>query len=361
MEKKIKGTKDYFGIESKKLFLTFDILETIAKSYNLSKVVTPTFENTSLFLRTVGSDSDVVNKEMYTFQDKKGRSISLKPEGTASIVRMVLENKLLDNNNKPNLYYITPTFRYERPQKGRQREFFQFGIERFGNDCVYVDVEIILFAEEIFKRLEITKYNLQINTIGDSKARKKYNEALKKYVFPLMNKLSEYAKEKINSGNIMRIFDSKIDADLKLLKNAPIIKEFISIESRKKFTELKLILDKNNIKFFENPTLVRGLDYYNDLVFEYVSTDVEKLGSKSTILGGGRYDSLIKKNGLDYGEFNPTFKIIDEDTIELTDPEEEGGKVTIKSGEITFEGKKIKVFNPCSMGWFWQEIEEEEK
>lgn len=295
MENKIKGTKDYFGIDSQKIFLVIEILESISKKYNLNKVITPTFENTSLFTKAVGNDADVVNKEMYTFKDKKDRSISLKPEGTAPIVRMVLENNLLENNNKPEFYYISPTFRYERPQKGRQREFFQYGIEKFGNDSIYTDIETIILAKEILDKLEISKYELQINSIGDSETRQKYNLALKEFINPILNELSEYAQEKVNSGNIIRVFDSKDDSDLKLLENAPMIKEYISLESKKRFEEIKEILNNNNIKFLENKNLVRGLDYYNDLVFEFISTDIEKLGSKATIIGGGRYDFLINK------------------------------------------------------------------
>lgn len=293
--KKLKGTRDYYGAESNKLRMTIEILEEVAKNYNYKKMVTPTFESSSLFSRAVGSSADVVNKEMYSFEDKKGRSLSLKPEGTSPVVRSVLENKLLDNNNKPDLYYISSMFRYERPQKGRQREFFQFGIESFGKDCTYVDFEVVAMAKDILDRLNITKYELQINSIGDSKARQDYNNALEKFVSTKMDQLSDYAKEKVNSGNVMRVFDSKEESDLELLKDAPKISEFISPESRIKFASIKDKLKKNNIEFIVDETLVRGLDYYNDLVFEFVSTDIENLGSKSTIIGGGRYDSLINK------------------------------------------------------------------
>ena len=293
--KKIKGTRDYFGIETQKLELTFKILEEISKEYNLNKIVTPTFESTDLFSRAVGSNVDVVNKEMYTFNDRKGRSISLRPEGTASVVRLLLENKQLELNNKPQVYYISSMFRYERPQKGRQREFFQFGVEKFGNDCMYVDTETILMTQEILNRLEINKFELQINSIGNSEDRKKYNVALKEFLNQKKDFLSSYAKEKLNSGNILRILDSKIDSDLEHLKDAPSIKDFLSIKSRMRFAKFKKLLEDNKISYVENNGLVRGLDYYNDLVFEYISTDNEKLGTKSTIIGGGRYDYLVEK------------------------------------------------------------------
>ncbi len=292
---KIKGTRDYFGLESKKFHGTLKILEDVAKQYSIDKIVIPTFEKTELFSRAVGNETDVVNKEMYTFNDRKDRSISLRPEGTASTVRLALENKLLDNNGQEDVYYISSMFRYERPQKGRQREFYQFGVERFGKDSVYIDVETILMAVEILKRLEITKYELQINSIGNSIDRVKYNEALKAFVDSKIDLLSVYAKEKYDSGNILRIFDSKIDSDLELLKDAPSVFEYINGESRERFEQIKNILNENNIDFVINENLVRGLDYYNDIVFEFVSTDIENLGSKSTIIGGGRYDSLVNK------------------------------------------------------------------
>ncbi len=295
MIKKIKGTRDYFSTDAKKLEKTISILENISKRYSLNKIISPTFENTDLFSKAVGNETDVVSKEMYTFKDKKGRSISLKPEGTASTVRIVLENKLLDNNKSEDFYYIDSMFRYERPQKGRQREFFQFGVERFGKDSVYIDVETILIAIDILKEMNIDKYELQINSIGSLEDREKYNKALKSYIKDNFNELSDYAKEKFTSGNIFRIFDSKDESDLKILKNVPSIFEFISIESKERFELIEKLLIENKIKYVINNNLVRGLDYYNDIVFEFVSTDLKNLGTKSTIIGGGRYDSLINK------------------------------------------------------------------
>ncbi len=292
---KIKGTRDYFGLESERLNKTISILEKVANNYSLNKVVTPTFEKTELFSRAVGNDTDVVNKEMYTFEDRKGRSISLRPEGTASTVRMALENKILDNNNQQDLYYIESMFRYERPQKGRQREFFQFGLERFGKDSAFVDVETMMVAIDILKELNITKYELQINSIGNSEDRAKYNLALKSFIESKINSLSDYAKEKYESGNVLRVFDSKIESDLEQLKNAPSIFEYINEASKARFETIKNLLEVNGISFVINENLVRGLDYYNDIVFEFVSTDLENLGSKSTIIGGGRYDSLVNK------------------------------------------------------------------
>ncbi len=295
MVTKIKGTRDYFGQETKRFEKTISVIEQVAKEYSLDKVITPMFEKTELFSRAVGNDTDVVNKEMYTFEDRKGRSISLRPEGTASTVRLALENKLLDNNGQEDVYYIASMFRYERPQKGRQREFYQFGVERFGKDSAFVDVETILLANTILNRLGIDKIELQINSIGNSDDRAKYNAALKSFIEEKIDTLSEYAKEKYNSGNVLRVFDSKIDSDLEALKDAPSIFGYINEESKVRFEEIKNLLTKNGVAFTINENLVRGLDYYNDIVFEFVSTDIENLGSKSTIIGGGRYDSLVSK------------------------------------------------------------------
>ena len=295
MEKRVRGTRDYYGNDSKKINILFSILDKISKEFSYNKIITPTFENSELFHRTVGSETDAINKEMYTFEDKGGRMLSLRPEGTASAVRLALENNLLDNNVSPSLYYISNMFRYERPQKGRQREFFQFGVENFGKDHVFVELEIIQFAETILNRLQISKYELKINSIGDSSIREKYSEALKGFVLKIKNKLSNGAIEKLESNNLMRIFDSKIDKDIELLKEAPSINDFLSERSNQRFDEIKLLLKENDIKFTIDDKLVRGLDYYNDFVFEFVSTDVDNLGTKSTIIGGGRYDSLVNK------------------------------------------------------------------
>ncbi len=295
MVTKFKGTRDYFGLEAKRFELTTSILERVAKEFSLNKVITPTFEKTELFSRAVGNDTDVVNKEMYTFNDRKERSISLRPEGTASTVRLALENKLLDNNGQEDVYYIASMFRYERPQKGRQREFYQFGVERFGKDSAFVDVETIMTAIKILRDLNITKYELQINSIGNSNDRAKYNSSLKEFISSKLEQLSEYAKEKYNLGNVLRVFDSKVDSDLELLKDAPTIFEYINDESKERFEQIKNLLNEHGVEYTINQSLVRGLDYYNDIVFEFVSTDVENLGSKSTIIGGGRYDSLVSK------------------------------------------------------------------
>lgn len=292
--KKVKGTRDYFGDEAKKIDIFFSELSKLAINYGYEKIFAPIFEETSLFSRSVGLETDVVNKEMYSFDDRNGKSITLRPEGTAQAVRLALENKLLDNNKSKNLFYINNMFRYERPQKGRQREFFQFGVESFGKKDPYVDVEIIQFADSIFKHFEVNKYELQINTIGNSIDRNTYNKELKSFVEENIEDFSDYGREKISGDNVLRILDSKDKKDLKLLEDAPKLIDYINDESKQYFEEIKTILTKLNIKFVINEKLVRGLDYYNDLVFEFVSTDEESLGAKSTLLAGGRYDNLVK-------------------------------------------------------------------
>ena len=292
---KIKGTRDYYGEEAKKLNYFFKTLDKIATKFGYQKIFTPTMEETSLFSRTVGNKTDVINKEMYSFNDRKERSISLRPEGTAQTVRMALENKLLDNNLNPNLYYIGNMFRYERPQKGRQREFFQFGVENFGNKDFYVDAEIVLLAKNILNEFFIDKVQLLINTIGTSEDRIKFNEELRIFITKRIDDFSEYAKDKIKNGNVLRVLDSKDKRDQEMLKLAPKLIDFINEESLEYYKNFKRILEKNNISYIEDGNLVRGLDYYNDIVFEFVSTDIDRLGAKSTLIGGGRYDGLVKQ------------------------------------------------------------------
>lgn len=292
---KLKGTRDYFENDSWKLQKTFSMLENIVKKYDFDKVYFPLIENSLLFSKVIDSDVDIVNKEMYSFNDKGNRLISLIPEGTTSVVRMIIENKLLNVKNSLNYYYISPIFRYERPQKGRQREFFQFGVEKFGENSKYEDFEIISIAIEILKKFEITKYELHINNIGSSKDRESYNLALKKFLFKNSDLLSDYSKEKLKDNNVFRIFDTKNEEDIIILKKSPRIQEYISEDSTKRFDSFLNLLKENNINFKINDRLVRGLDYYNDLVFEFISTDEEKIGSKSTIIGGGRYNSFVSK------------------------------------------------------------------
>jgi len=291
---KIKGTRDYYGIEAKTLKEVFNVLSSLSNNFDLEEIITPTFEKLELFQRTAGDSSDIVNKEMFTIVDRKERLLALKPEGTASAVRLALENKLLELGNKPRLFYIDSMFRYERPQKGRQREFFQYGAELFGEEGIVAEIEAIQLATEILNKLEISKYVLKINTIGTADNRTKYSQALVEYLSDKSEALSSDSKERLNN-NPLRILDSKDEGDIAIVKDAPKLIDFISEENKERYSEIKDALTKLGISFEEDQNLVRGLDYYNDFVFEFVSTDEEALGSKSTIIAGGRYDSLVNK------------------------------------------------------------------
>lgn len=289
---KVKGTKDYFGIESKKLFFIKKTLSDLACKFNYTAIKFPTFEYLEVYKRTLGDETDIVNKEMYSFEDKKGRTIVLRPEGTASTARLVLENKLIELNQKQKLFYIENMFRYERPQKGRQREFIQFGVENLNAELYSDDVEIIQFALEVIKSLNISNYELNINYIGSKETRDKYSQELKKFLKKDFDRLSEDSKIRLEN-NVLRILDSKDNDDNEIIKNAPSIIDFLNSEETKNYKKIKESLSKLKIKFCENKKLVRGLDYYNGLVFEVISLDKEKLGAQSTLIGGGRYDKLI--------------------------------------------------------------------
>ncbi len=289
--KKIKGTRDYFLEEQEVLSFVKKRIENVVETFNFSKITFPVIENADLFKRSVGEVTDIVNKEMYSFLDKSNNQIVLRPEGTSSVVRMVVENKLINLNQKRNFYYFDKMFRYERPQKGRQREFFQFGVESFNDGSVEKDLQILLLAIKILNSLGINKYQLEINSIGGNESRERYKEEFKKYLSKQFEKLSSESKIRFEK-NPLRILDSKDEGDKELLIGAPNIFEFLSDDEKQRFILLRKYLDDVGVPYIVNKNLVRGLDYYNDLVFEIVSKD-NKLGSNSTILAGGRYDNLI--------------------------------------------------------------------
>ncbi len=289
--KKIKGTRDYFLEEQEILTFVKKRIENVVETFNFSKITFPIIENVDLFKRSVGEVTDIVNKEMYSFLDKSNNQIVLRPEGTSSVVRMVVENKLINLNQKRDFYYFDKMFRYERPQKGRQREFFQFGVESFNDGSVEKDLQILLLAIKILNSLGINKYQLEINSIGGNESRERYKEEFKKYLSKQFEKLSSESKIRFEK-NLLRILDSKDEGDKELLIGAPNIFDFLSEDEKQRFILLRKYLDNMGISYLVNKNLVRGLDYYNDLVFEIVSKD-NKLGSNSTILAGGRYDNLI--------------------------------------------------------------------
>ncbi|OGN59569.1 MAG: histidine--tRNA ligase [Chlamydiae bacterium RIFCSPHIGHO2_12_FULL_27_8] len=285
-------SKEEWTISSKWHYLE-KIIKKLSIDYNYEEIRTPIFEKTELFTRGVGESSDIVHKELYTFLDKAKREMSLRPEGTASIMRAFIENSLLQERKTHKFFYIGPMFRYDRPQAGRYRQHHQFGVEVIGEKCVEIDFEIIDLLLNLFKRLELKNLKLLINSVGDLESRENYKNALLKYLKPYFNNLSEDSKMRFES-NPLRILDSKDLNDIKIVENAPSILEFLSEGSKTHFDNLLALLKKAKIEFEVNPKLVRGLDYYDDVVFEVVSND---LGAQSSLGGGGRYGTLLKNLG----------------------------------------------------------------
>ena len=287
-----KGTKDVLPDESYKWQYIENTAREVARVFNLSEIRTPVFEYTELFRRGVGEGTDVVNKEMYTFEDKGGRSITLKPEGTAGVVRLFIENGLASSPMPVKTYYITPAFRYERPQAGRLREFHQFGIEVFGSASYQTDAEVI-FAASTFLDMLGVKTQLQINSIGCKTCRAEYNRALKEYFKPRLVGMCETCRLRFDK-NPLRMLDCKEEGCKKINAGAPNITDFLCEECAEHFNGVKSLLDGYGKKYTVNPRIVRGLDYYSKTVFEFVS---DEIGSQGTVCGGGRYDGLVEELG----------------------------------------------------------------
>lgn len=288
-----KGTKDVLPSEAYKWHFVENTARRISALYNLKEIRTPVFEHTELFLRGVGDTTDIVNKEMYTFLDKGERSITLKPEGTAGVVRSFIENGLASGVLPLKMYYIIPVFRYERPQAGRLREHHQFGVEIFGGKGPETDAEVILLARDYIAALGVENVELNLNSIGCKHCRPKFNEALKEYLRPHLSEMCPTCNARFEK-NPLRILDCKEEACSKINAGAPKTVDFLCDECREHFEQLKSILDSCGVKYKLNPKLVRGLDYYSKTVFEFVSTDI---GAQGTVLGGGRYDTLIENLG----------------------------------------------------------------
>ncbi|MBE5763276.1 MAG: histidine--tRNA ligase [Clostridiales bacterium] len=288
-----KGTKDVLPQESYKWHYVENTVRKVALDFNIKEIRTPTFEHTELFLRGVGDTTDIVNKEMYTFNDKGDRSMTLKPEGTAGVARAFIENSLYANTQPTKMYYITPVFRYERPQAGRLREHHQFGIEYYGSESYMADVEVMCVAKTIFDRLGVKDLELNINSIGCPECRKKYNEALKAYLKDNFDKLCSTCKERYEK-NPLRILDCKEEGCKAITAKAPIILDYLCDDCKLHHENVLKELDKLNIKYVVNPHIVRGLDYYTRTVFEFVSTSI---GAQGTVCGGGRYNNLVEQVG----------------------------------------------------------------
>ena len=271
--------------------LTREITE-IFESFSYQEIRLPIIENTNLFQRSVGEGSDIVNKEMFTFESKSGKSLTLRPEGTAGCLRASIEMGLTDQG-PIRLFYHGPMYRYERPQKGRNREFYQLSVEAYGFDSINLDLEMIFMSHKIFNFLKLKDYSLEINSLGSKETQNNFSKAFKEYLRPIKDQLDPDSQIRIDS-NTLRILDSKNSETQRILKNGPKISEFMDQKSIKDFDLLKSNLDEMKIPYKVNQNLVRGLDYYNDVVYEWKS---EALGSQNTFCAGGRYDSLSKNLG----------------------------------------------------------------
>ena len=289
---KPKGTADLLPAETAKWQYIEEIARGVFNDYNFKEIRTPMFESYELFSRATGETSDIVTKEMYDFEDKGGRHIALRPEGTASAVRAYIENKLYAPEVvKPvKLWYDAPMFRYERPQSGRLRQFHQFGVECLGLKNSAVDVEIIAMADTLFRQLGISGVKLSLNTLGDMESRKAYRQALIDYLTPFENQLSEDSRRRLNE-NPLRVLDSKEAEDIAIVKNAPAILDYLNETSKAYFEEVKALLEALNIEYTIDSNMVRGLDYYNDTIFEFI---VNFDGKELTVCGGGRYAGLVE-------------------------------------------------------------------
>ncbi|WP_145334066.1 histidine--tRNA ligase [Staphylococcus epidermidis] len=294
MIKMPRGTQDILPQDSAKWRYIENRLHTLMELYNYKEIRTPIFESTELFARGVGDSTDVVQKEMYIFKDKGGRSLTLRPEGTAAVVRSYIEHKMQGEPNQPiKLYYNGPMFRYERKQKGRYRQFNQFGVEAIGAENPSIDAEILAMVMHIYESFGLKHLKLVINSIGDSESRKEYNEALVKHFEPVIDTFCSDCQSRLHT-NPMRILDCKIDRDKEAVKNAPRITDYLNNDSKSYYEQVKLHLDNLNISYVEDPNLVRGLDYYTHTAFELMIDNPEYDGAITTLCGGGRYNGLLQ-------------------------------------------------------------------
>lgn len=288
-----RGTKDITPSESYKWNYLESKFKNLCSLYGYEEIRTPIFENTELFQRGVGDTTDIVQKEMYSFKDKGDRSITLKPEGTAGVVRAFIENKMYADAQPTKLFYITPCFRYERPQSGRQRQFHQFGIEAIGSDTPSLDAEVIELATQFLGEVGLKDLSVSINSVGCPVCRESYNEKLKKYLASKEDVLCDLCNER-REKNPMRVIDCKNETCQANIQDIPLIADNLCEDCQNHFDTLKSYLDEMNIKYEVDKKIVRGLDYYKRTAFEIISND---LGSQSTVCGGGRYDGLVEQIG----------------------------------------------------------------
>lgn len=292
--KSIRGMNDLLPNDSLVWQYLENTIHGVLSQYSYKEIRFPVLEHTELFKRSIGEVTDIVEKEMYTFDDRNGESVTLRPEGTASCVRAAIENGLLDNQQVQRLWYSGPMFRYERPQKGRLRQFHQIGVENFGVASVDADAELILITSRLWKQLGLTEFvSLELNSIGSFLSRTNYRHALVSYLKDYTDQLDDDSRRRLDT-NPLRILDSKNIEIQRILENAPSLVDYLDDESKEEFSKLCKMLDLAGISYTVNPRLVRGLDYYNKTVFEWVT---EHLGAQGTVCAGGRYDGLVEQLG----------------------------------------------------------------
>ena len=288
-----RGTRDIYGTDLSAFLFVENTARNYAKRYGFGEIQTPIFEATEVFARGVGETSDIVSKEMYTFTDRGGESFTLRPEGTAGVVRAFISEGM-EQNQPVKLFYAGPMFRYERPQKGRYRQLHQVGVEVLGATAPQTDVEVLCLAWDFLSALGLQPFiRLELNTLGDAESRAAYREALVAYFEQYKDQLSEDSRVRLEK-NPLRILDSKDESDKKIVENAPAMIDFLNEDSRAFFETVKNGLKEMGIPFVVNPRLVRGLDYYRHTVFEFIT---DSLGAQGTVLGGGRYDGLVEELG----------------------------------------------------------------
>ncbi len=296
MIQKPKGTYDVYGSEGQTILYIENVLRALMDRYNYEYVRTPHFEASELFHRAVGETTDIVTKETYDFLDRGERKMTLRPEGTAGVIRSFVENKMYARDVMPvKTWYYGPMYRYERPQAGRFREFYQFGVEVFGSKEAMADAEVISIPVTLYKLLGLKGIQVNINSLGDTESRERYREALIKHFEPHLDELCEDCKERFVK-NPLRILDCKVDHDLDIMKQAPKTIDYLNEESKKHFEEVQEYLKAMDIVYAIHPSIVRGLDYYTHTVFE-VEASVEGFGSQNVLCGGGRYNHLVKNIG----------------------------------------------------------------
>ena len=351
--KKIKGTEDVLPKDSYRWQFVEDVMRKESAAYGFKEIRTPVFEHTELFARGVGQTTDVVQKEMYTFDTKGGESVTLRPEGTAGAARAVLEHGLVNDSLPIKASYFVSCYRYEKPQAGRLREFHQFGLECYGTQSPVADAELICAAQSIFDRLGIKQLRLEINSIGCPTCRAEYHKALKEYFYVYKDELCETCNSRLEK-NPMRILDCKSPVCSKIAQGAPKITDYLCDECKEHFASVQKYLDAAGVEYTVNPTIVRGLDYYTKTVFEFVT---DFIGAQGTVCGGGRYDGLIEELG---GKHLPSLgfamgierllMLMDKQGIEIPEPSTcdlyvavMGESASLKSFEI------IKAVRSCGL------------